>query len=586
MQNFVTCARGGSGSPASGGPDLDFDKENTMEVLAYFAVLMGALSLWETLNAKYIAVAIFIISICIVLWTGSGSRPRLKLGLVALLLGAVVLAMLHQPPPEFDIISRTEKERAKRQLFSNRSDKAEEMCLQESRAHTAHSDNPYGADPIPARGLTLEEAGFSSYELVDLLLWQELAFVEAKVFAGDHGQGHIVTDKYKEKNNWPVQQPPGQYVRLQLAAEGTPGCLAPSAMPEAARREWDERYKNSHDGSRNAYLHHRERTEGKLCLWMGAIDAPTASVRLDYAAYPGAAHNEPQGRFRLLDAQTGAVLAARTVNNLGDNRSGNCWGYSELTRLVKPENYQMPPRYDEAEQAMFSNRERKALAMCEQESRSRPVPVQTRAITLEEKGIHADELVNLLLQKNLDFVEIKVFSEKNEWQGRIATAGLEMRYPYDDQPAWNVNSQSPGQYVRLQLAAEGTPGCLAPDAMPKGARKAWHDRYRPHFRERERAQGGPLCLWLGNAGAPTAPVRLDYKPSGVARSEPQGQYRLVNAQTGAVLATRTVSNRGDRVEKTASRLGLGAEHDGCDGYSGLTALLSAPAAAAAAKPPQ
>ncbi|MDR2129219.1 MAG: hypothetical protein LBP52_09185 [Burkholderiaceae bacterium] len=530
-----------------------------LEGLIYFLIFTGASIAWLALNAKYIAVAIFMFSICALLWTGS-RRPLLKLGLVALLLGAAVLAMLYQPPPEYDLVSHA----ADKRMLDKRAQKAQAMCEQEARLQSV--------DPIPARGLTLEEARLYPDQLADMLLWQELAFVEAKVFADARGQGRIAAAEYEEeKNYWPVQQPPGQYVRLQLAAEGTPGCLAPSAMPEAVRKEWEGRYESGH-GSKNAYLLNRERAEGKLCLWMGAIDASTASVRLDYAAYPDAPRSEPQGRMRLVDAQTGAVLAARTVSHLGNRYFEHSHCGSKLAALLKPENYQPPPKFDaasyEAEKQMFRNRAKKARAMCEQESRSRPVPVKTRAITLEEKGIHADELLELLLQKNLDFVEIKVFSDKNEWQGRIAPAE-------SGEQNWEVD-QAAGQYVRLQLAAQGTPGCLAPDAMPKGARQTWHRRHEdyPHFIDRERTQGAPLCLWLGNIDAPTAPVRLDYAAyPDIPRSEPQGRLRLVNVQTGATLAERTISNRGDRYE-------------GCWGYGELTALLNAPATTAVKPPPQ
>jgi hypothetical protein len=254
-------------------------------------------------------VALFVFAACIIVLLLTCKKwPVFKITLAIFLMACSVLLYMKGP-------KRTDYISDDAWYQSARHEKALALCQQEQRAQSAA--------PIAVRGLTLEDNELDVQETVRLLTDKKLEFLEIKVFS--KWERNMLTRSNNTFSAWMVKQQPGQYVRVQLAAEGTPGCLVGKELSG---------YYSLKDLREKPEFLERERAAGqRLCLWLGAIDAPTAPVRLDYEANPQAKPKDPKGKYRLVDTQTQTVLAYRTVADRGVI-DDHCPAPQQLTKLL------------------------------------------------------------------------------------------------------------------------------------------------------------------------------------------------------------------------------------------------------------
>jgi hypothetical protein len=121
-------------------------------------------------------------------------------------------------------------------------------------------------------GIRLEDEGLGSNEMMTLLSDKNVGYLEFRVFPGQDGRGRILACRYDEQG-WAMDQPPGAYVRLEVAAKGTPGCVDDYDLPESVMTSWI-----------NARSDPGAPIGKNTCLRVGYTSAPVAPLRLDLKA--------------------------------------------------------------------------------------------------------------------------------------------------------------------------------------------------------------------------------------------------------------------------------------------------------------
>ncbi|MDR2128723.1 MAG: hypothetical protein LBP52_06620 [Burkholderiaceae bacterium] len=171
-------------------------------------------------------------------------------------------------------------------------------------------------------------------------------------------------------------------------------------------------------------------------------------------------------------------------------------------------------------------RKKEAEALCRLAYWDRPrFPAGTCGAMLESESPGPYALLLLLEDRRIQFLEVRV-SPSPYWHETGSLGAIGDGAEFD----WTVD-QDAGQYMRLQLAPDGAPGCLADrDLQTPALRASWDAfRDRAYFRALVQSEG-PKCLWLGKIKEPVATLRLVGMRAESA--DPQdGDYWLIDAQT-------------------------------------------------------
>jgi len=167
---------------------------------------------------------------------------------------------------------------------------------------------------------------------------------------------------------------------------------------------------------------------------------------------------------------------------------------------------------------------------CESELPLLPTTYVVNSVAETTGSLNANSIVNLVIFRKLDFVEIKI---KSNGAGQtpyiVANNGITQGWPVDMQP---------GGYAKVGLSDEGNSNCMVIPAEHSSIKEALYSTPLPAGK----------CLSVSYSPTPTADHIVRYQVNSKSQYSLLGYYQLLDNKTSTVLAQLSTWENPERPE--------------------------------------